>query len=74
MGEQMKAFKDWMDQEASEMAEHLEHTKDKCDKDIALLNMVKGRLNGILACKERFEEMNQTDTRLVDRELFFPEE
>ena len=70
----MKAFKDWMDQEASAMAEHLEHTKDKCDKDIALLNMVKGRLNGILACMEKYEEMTRADLTMEDRELFFTEE
>ena len=70
----MKIFKDWLDEEASAMAEHLEHTKGMCDKNIALLNMVKGRLNGILACKERYEEMARADRTMEDRETFFTEE
>lgn len=70
----MKAFKDWIDQQASEMAEHLEHVRYHIEKDKMLEQMVKGRLNAFLACKEKLEEMNQTDTRLVDMELFFTEE
>ena len=70
----MKAFKDWMDAEASAMAEHLEHVKHKMDKDKLLEQMIKGRLNGILACKEMLEEMTRPDTSMEDRELFFTEE
>ena len=70
----MKAFKDWMVAESSEMAEHLERTAKECDKNTALLNMVKGRLNGILSCIEKYEEMSQPDRSMEDRELFFTEE
>ena len=70
----MKIFKDWLDEEASAMAEYLEHVRYKIDKDKMLEQMVKGRLNGILACKERYEEMARADRTLEDRETFFTEE
>ena len=70
----MKAFKDWIDQQASEMAEHLEHVRYHIEKDKMLEQMVKGRLNAFLACKEKLEDMTTSDTSLVDRELFFTEE
>ena len=49
----MKIFKDWLDEEASAMAEYLEHTKGMCDKNIALLNMVKGAGNRLKGTNER---------------------
>ena len=70
----MKAFKDWMDQEASEMAEHLEHVRYHIEKDKMLEQMVKGRLNGILACMEKYEEMTRADRTMEDMETFFTEE
>ena len=70
----MKAFKDWVDQQASEMAEHLEHVRYHIEKDKMLEQMVKGRLNAFLACKEKLEDMTTADTSLVDRETFFKEE
>ena len=70
----MKAFKDWIDQQASEMAEHLEHVRYHIEKDKMLEQMVKGRLNAFLACKEKLEEMARADRTIEDRELFFTEE
>lgn len=47
----------WLEQEAQEMLDYLNDLNANPEQNKSLMSMVRGRLNGILACKEKFEEM-----------------